>query len=118
MGHSRATNIPAHAPISPSPCALQVLLDGDAKNDAFISKRAIYPVKQIQLTDIVADIKRDSSATEISAACATAGAEFAATGWGKGIAKKALRAGLNDFQRFKVMTLRKKRAKALAAALK
>jgi len=71
----------------------------------------------VQLTDIVADVTKASSVTEIRAAADATGKTFAATGWGKGIAKKALRAGLNDFQRFKVMQLRKKRAKALAAAM-
>jgi len=106
-----------HRPPPTNPAPPQVLLDGNPGNDAFINSRAIYSIKQVQLTDIVADVTKASSVTEIRAAADATGKTFAATGWGKGIAKKALRAGLNDFQRFKVMQLRKKRAKALAAAM-
>ena len=96
---------------------MQVLLGGPKGDDAFISKRKIYPLAQMDLTDIKVDLAVGASQGDIDSACASAAADFAATGWAKRRAKKALRAGLTDFQRFKVMTLRKKRSRQLRKAL-
>ena len=96
---------------------VQVLVGSVTGDDAFISGRRIISLNQLDLTDIKVDLSIGASQGDINSAAASAAADFAATGWAKKKAKKALRASLSDFQRFKVMTLRKKRSRALKAAL-
>ena len=86
-------------------------------SDAYIQGRRIISLNQLDLTDIKVDLEKNASQKDINSAAESAEADFAASGWAKKKAKKALRASLSDFQRFKVMTLRKKRSRALKAAL-
>ena len=75
-------------------------------DDAFITGRRIISLND--LTDIKVDLSIGASQGDINMRPQVP-RRLAATGWAKKKAKKALRASLSDFQRFKVMTLRKKR---------
>ena len=96
---------------------VQVLVGSVTGSDAYIQGRRIISLNQLDLTDIKVDLEKNASQKDINSAAESAEADFAASGWAKKKAKKALRASLSDFQRFKVMTLRKKRSRALKAAL-
>jgi large subunit ribosomal protein L14e len=84
-------------------------------------KRQVMSVKRIALTTIKLEgLKRGATGAEVKAAydAANVEASFAASGWGKKLDRKAKRAALTDFGRFKVMVARMAKSKAVDAELK
>ena len=67
------------------------------------------------MTDFRIEIARNASFSEMKAAFeeANIAEKWAATSWAKKKATKVRRSKLSDFDRFKVMVLRKKKAAAL-----
>nr|Q7XYA7.1 RecName: Full=Large ribosomal subunit protein eL14; AltName: Full=60S ribosomal protein L14 [Griffithsia japonica]AAP80695.1 ribosome protein L14 [Griffithsia japonica] len=83
-------------------------------------KRKVINVKRIALTSIkVDDIARGAPVAEVKSKYTAAKVDetFAASGWGKKLAKREKRAALDDFGRFKVMVARMKKSKAINAEL-
>mmetsp|Transcript_8240 Transcript_8240/g.24771 ORF Transcript_8240/g.24771 Transcript_8240/m.24771 type:complete len:137 (+) Transcript_8240:64-474(+) len=78
-------------------------------------KRQLIPYKQIQLTDLKLPVKRGARSGIVKKHFEAEGAaeKFNKSGWGKKMEMRAKRASLTDFDRFKVMVLRKKRAAAV-----
>lgn len=90
----------------------RVLVDGPACNIT----RKVLNLKRLSLTPIVLEnIERGASVEDVKAAYekANVNSTFAASGWGKKLAKKEKRANLDDFGRFKVMVARMKKSKAV-----
>merc|ERR1719231_761095 len=77
--------------------------------------RKTIPYSQIALTDFTVEIERGCSSADLKAALESADidGQFAATAWGKKLANKKKRAALTDFERYKVMVARQKRAKII-----
>lgn len=71
--------------------------------------------RRLSLTDFKIDIPRNASFPEMKKAFEEAdiAGKWEATSWARKLASKRRRASLSDFDRFKVMVLRKKRAAAL-----
>jgi hypothetical protein len=65
------------------------------------------------------EFEKGASSADVKSALEGAGIEeaFAATTWGKKINNKKKRAALTDFERYKVMVARQKRAKIIKAAM-
>jgi len=82
-------------------------------------KRQIISYNQLALTDLKVDIKRGCNTEDLKAALESDGTDekFANSAWGKKIANKKKRAALTDFERYKVMVARQKRAKIIKAAM-
>lgn len=81
-------------------------------------RRQVINIKRLALTAITLEgIKRGAPTEEVKAAYekADVDAVFAASGWGKKLARKQKRAALGDFGRFKVMVARMKKSKAVNA---
>lgn len=92
----------------------RVLIDAPSHNKV----RVVINVKRLSLTSIKVDgLKRGSSVSDVKAAYDKADVDgvFAASGWGKKLARKQKRAALDDFGRFKVMCARMKKSKAINA---
>ena len=70
------------------------------------------------MTDYKIDIPRNATFSQMKTAFEEAdiAGKWEASSWARKRAAKARRASLSDFDRFKVLVLRKKKAKALAAA--
>lgn len=83
-------------------------------------QRKVINTKRLSLTSIKLDgIKRAAPIDEVKAAYEKADVEgvFAASGWGKKLARQEKRKTLDDFGRFKVMVARMKKSKAVNAEL-
>lgn len=94
----------------------RVLVDGPSHN----IKRTVINVKRLSLTSIKIDgISRGAPVDEVEKAYQDADVDkvFAASGWGKKLARKQKRSNLDDFGRFKVMVARMKKSKAVKAEL-
>jgi len=84
-------------------------------------KRDVISLRRLAITDLKVDIKRACDGAACAAAWKSADipGKWAASTWGKKIARQEARAGLTDFERFKVALARTKRSalvkKALAA---
>lgn len=81
-------------------------------------KRHVHSLKRLSLTPIKLDnIERGASVEDVKKAYKDADVDgvFAASSWGKKLARKEKRAKLNDFDRFKVMVARMKKSKAINA---
>lgn len=90
----------------------RVLIDGPSHN----LKRKVINLKRLALTSIKVDgLSRGGSVEDVKAAYEKADVDgvFAASGWGKKLARKQKRANLDDFGRFKVMVARMKKSKAV-----
>lgn len=94
------------------------MIDGTETNEQCSLERQKINYRRLSLTDFRIDIPRNATFAEMKAAFETddIAGKWAATSWAKKRAAKAKRASLNDFDRFKVVVLRKKKAAALAAA--
>ena len=80
-------------------------------------RRQIINVKRVALTAIKLEgIKRGAPSEEVKSAyeAANVDATFAASGWGKKLARKQKRAQLDDFGRFKVVVARMKKSKIVS----
>eukprot|EP00034_Subulatomonas_tetraspora_P001695 GABW01002029.1.p2 GENE.GABW01002029.1~~GABW01002029.1.p2 ORF type:complete len:130 (-),score=49.98 GABW01002029.1:47-436(-) len=77
--------------------------------------RGVYYTKRIVLTDLVLKIGRGSSDKVTLAAWEKQSitATWEKTAWAQKLARRQVRAKLSDFDRFKIMCLRKKRSSLL-----
>merc|ERR1740115_657202 len=80
-------------------------------------KRQVIPYKQIALTDLKVDFAKGASSADVEAATGSVQADFDKCAWGTKIANKGKRLALTDFERYKVMVARQKRAKIIKAAM-
>merc|ERR1711928_42071 len=89
-----------------------ILVDSPAPN----SRRKVN-LKNIQLTKFKCEYLHGARTKNVVAAWKTADidAKWAETSWSKTLAKKALRSGLNDFDRFKIMKLKQAKAQLVKA---
>ena len=78
-------------------------------------------LRRLALTSIVVDLKEEKSPSKEALAAALKAADvegkWAASAWGKKLAKQAARKNLTDFDRYKVMVARTKRKALIAKAL-
>merc|ERR1719353_1786052 len=79
--------------------------------------RQTMPYSRLNLTDIVVEVEKGASTADVKSAMADVEADFGKTVWGQKIANKKKRASLTDFERYKVMVARQKRAKIIKAAM-
>ncbi|CAM9571979.1 unnamed protein product [Sphacelaria rigidula] len=79
----------------------------------------MMPFKRLALTDFTVKIQRNARHGTIAKACKEADliAKWEASSWAKKRAKKAKRASMTDFDRFKVMIARKQKSKIVAAKI-
>lgn len=92
----------------------RVLVDGPTSG----LRRQVLNVKRLALTSIKVDgLARGDPVEKVKEAYVEADvdAKFAASGWGKKIARKQKRAALDDFGRFKVMCARIEKGKKVRA---
>jgi len=82
-------------------------------------KRQMIPFKHLRLTNIKVNIQRQPREKTLKKAWADADvlAKWESSAPGQKIAKRTTRANLSDFDRFKVMVLRKQKAKLLKAKM-
>jgi large subunit ribosomal protein L14e len=84
--------------------------------------RRVMSLRRLALTSLVVDLNEEKSPSKetLAAAMKTADVEgqWAASAWGKKIAKQAARKNLTDFDRYKVMVARVKRSALIKKALK
>lgn len=82
--------------------------------------RQVVPFKRLQLTDLTVKICRNAKAKTLKAAWAEAGtlAAWEKSSWAQKLSKKAKRADLSDFGRFKVMVARKQKSAIVAKKIK
>merc|ERR1712151_77023 len=75
-------------------------------------RRQEMSLRRVSLTDFVLDITRNIKSSELKKAVDAFGLKhkFNATPYGRKLQRSATRANLTDFDRFKVMVLRKRRA--------
>lgn len=83
-------------------------------------ERQMIPFKRIGLTDLVVKIQRNARAKTLKAAWKEADTlnKWESSSWAKKLASKKKRASLSDFDRFKVMVLKKKRSQIIAKKMK
>lgn len=93
------------------------LIDGPQVDEQTTLERQKINYRRLSLTDFRIEIPRNASFSEMREAfeAAEIAQKWAATSWARKRATKAKRANLSDFDRFKVVVLRKKRSKALKA---
>jgi large subunit ribosomal protein L14e len=100
----------------------KVLVDGPFSVTGV--NRQVISFKRLALTDLVVGVPLQAREKTLKKALAAAGTveKWNSTAWAKKIATKKVRAGLNDFDRFKLMIARKQKSalvkKAVAAARK
>ena len=94
----------------------RVLFDGPTTGVT----RAVYPLKRLSLTDIKLDLGKGARTGSVRKAAEKENLEdqWNKTSWAKKIASRARRAELTDFERFKVMVLRRQRTARLNKVLK
>jgi len=95
-----------------------VLIDGPSTVNGV--KRHLFPLKRLSITNLKCSISPGAKLTSVLKAYAEAdvATKWAASSWAKGIAKKAAKADMGDFDRFQLMVARKTRARAVNKALK
>merc|ERR1712187_363312 len=83
-------------------------------------RRHMMPVKRLSLTDFKSTCPRGAREKTLKLALAKDDtmAKWSATSWAKKLKSKETRANMSDFDRFKLMVAKKKRAKVVKAALK
>ena len=82
--------------------------------------RQVIALKRLSLTDVkVERLPRNSTLKNIKKAWNEQGIleKWKATAWAKKLDQKRIRAGLNDFDRFKVMIAKKQRSKIIGEKL-
>merc|ERR1712113_1116742 len=82
--------------------------------------RHMMPVKRLSLTDFKTTIPRGAREKTLKLALAKDDtmAKWSATSWAKKLKSKETRANMSDFDRFKLMVAKKKRAQVVRTALK
>ena len=85
-------------------------------------QRCVISLRRLAVTSLVVDLNGEKSPSKETLAAAVKAADvegkWAASTWGKKIAKQAARKNLNDFDRYKVMVARVKRSALIKKALK
>eukprot|EP00457_Paulinella_chromatophora_P005038 gb/GEZN01005051.1/.p2 GENE.gb/GEZN01005051.1/~~gb/GEZN01005051.1/.p2 ORF type:complete len:138 (+),score=26.28 gb/GEZN01005051.1/:1080-1493(+) len=96
--------------------AARALVDGPTTG----VPRHEIPIKRLSLTPLTVKIGPGAKCGALTAALAKAKTveEFQKTGWAKKIQNTELRKNLGDFDRFKLMLLRKKKSKIIRAEVK
>eukprot|EP00286_Rhodomonas_abbreviata_P012222 CAMPEP_0181339640 /NCGR_PEP_ID=MMETSP1101-20121128/29385_1 /TAXON_ID=46948 /ORGANISM="Rhodomonas abbreviata, Strain Caron Lab Isolate" /LENGTH=136 /DNA_ID=CAMNT_0023450665 /DNA_START=181 /DNA_END=591 /DNA_ORIENTATION=- len=96
----------------------RVLVDGPSSVNGVA--RQIVPLARLSLTTIKVDIEDGARLTTLAKAYkeADVAKKWAESSWAKTIARKAAKAKLNDFDRFKLMVARKTRARVVNTQLK
>ena len=86
----------------------RVLVDGPTTG----LERAVYPVKHLAMTDIKVSLLKGARTGTVKKAVESEDVvgQWEKSSWGKKKAAQAKRAALTDFERFKVMINRKRRA--------
>ncbi|CAM9519576.1 unnamed protein product [Ascophyllum nodosum] len=105
---------------------LAVIIDVVDNNKALVDgpdtgvPRQMIPFKRLALTDFTLPIQRNARAGTISKAAKAEDlmAKWEASSWAKKKARKAKRARMTDFDRFKVMVARKEKSKIIAEKVK
>ena len=84
-------------------------------------QRCVISLRRLALTSIVVDLKEEKSPSKETLAAALKAADvegkWAASAWGKKIARQQARKNLTDFDRYKVMVARTKRSALIKKAL-
>lgn len=82
--------------------------------------RHMMPIKRLALTDLKATIPRGARVKTLKAALAKDDVmkKWSASAWAKKLSAKETRAGMGDFDRFKLMVAKKKRSIAVRKTLK
>ena len=90
------------------------LVDGGTLNE-----RQVVSFARIYLTDFVLKIQRNARPGTLSKAWDAQGMteKWEATSWAKKLSAKTKRAGLSDFDRFKVMVAKKQKSEIIAKKL-
>eukprot|EP00793_Prasinoderma_coloniale_P003868 PRCOL_00003245-RA len=98
---------------------LVVIVDFIDQNRCLVDAPGMANFKRLGLTDQVITVGKTPSKEELKAAWDSADVEgtFAASNWGKKIAKKAAKMKMTDFDRYKAMVAKVKRNKAVRAAM-
>merc|ERR1719499_469058 len=83
-------------------------------------RRHMMPVKRLSLTDFKCTVSRGVREKGLKAALAKDEImkKWSETSWGKKLAAKEARAKMSDFDRFKLMVAKKKRAKEVKKTIK
>merc|ERR1711865_626185 len=83
-------------------------------------KRHLFPLKRLSITNLKCDILPGARLTNVAKAfkAADVSGKWAASSWAKGMAKKVVKSGMGDFDRFTMMVARKTRARAVNKAMK
>jgi large subunit ribosomal protein L14e len=86
----------------------RVVIDGPTTG----VKRQQIPVRWISLTDMKSEVQRGARTGIVKKIVSTDGvlAKWAQTSWAKKVASRAARKNLGDFDRFKAMALKKRKA--------
>ena len=84
-------------------------------------QRCVISLRRLAVTSLVVDLAETRSPSKEALAAALKAADvegkWAASAWGKKLAKQAARKNLTDFDRYKVMVARTKRKALIAKAL-
>lgn len=98
--------------------ANRALIDGPHAKTGV--KRQMLNFKRMSLTDIKVAIPRNARQKTLCKAFDDADVlgVFAASSWGRKIERKRKRTAMNDFDRFKLMLAKKKKAKAVRTTMK
>jgi large subunit ribosomal protein L14e len=104
------------------PCTalhLQCIIDGPETDESTTVERQKINYRRLSLTDHKIAIPRNATFAQMKAAFEEANVlgKWNASSWAKKRASKLRRASLTDFERFKVVVLRKKKAAAIKKAL-
>ena len=98
---------------------LQCLIDGPEVDEQTTLERQVINYRRLSLTDLRIEVPRNVDFTSLRAKFIEEdiAAKWAATSWARKRATKRRRANLTDFDRFKVVVLRKKKAAAIKKAI-
>ena len=94
------------------------LIDGPANITGVA--RQVISYKRIALTDLKVKVSRNARSKTLNAAWTEGDimAKWEASSWAKKLSAKKRRAGLSDFDRFKVMVAKKQRSSIIAKKMK
>jgi large subunit ribosomal protein L14e len=92
----------------------------DGPSDITGVSRQVIPFTRISLTDLTVKVQRSARQKTLLKAWAEGDtlATWTKSSWAKKLASRKTRAGLNDFDRFKVMVARKQKSKIIADKMK
>lgn len=96
----------------------RVIVDGPVSRTGV--ERQVVSLRWVQLTDLVVPVPRNAGAAALEKALDASGvlAKWENSNWAKTIAKRNMKASLNDFQRFALAKAKKHRVAAIAPKLR